>query len=1043
MNLSATFISRPIATALLMVAIVLLGIIGYELLPVAALPDVDSPTIQVTAQLPGADPQTMASSVATQLERQFGQIPGLTQMTSSSALGYTQITLQFGRDRTVDSAAQDVQAAINATAGQLPPDLLNPPIYRKTNPADTPILLIALTSDTLPLTKVSDYANSILAQKLSQMPGVGLVSIGGEQNPAIRVQVNPAQLAAEGLDLETVRTALANSTVNQPKGTLYGGQQAFSLLTNDQLTTASGFDNYIVAYRNGAPVRVRDVGRAVVAPEDKTLAGWLGTHPAVLIQIQRQPGANVIATVDQIKKALPQLQASLPPSIKVEIVSDRTQTIRASVTDVKFTLLLTIALVVGVIFLFLRKLWATVIPAVAVPLSLIGTLAVIYVLGYSLDNLSLMALTIAVGFVVDDAIVMIENIVRHIEGGASPMQAAVDGAGEIGFTIMSISISLIAVFIPLFLMSGVVGLLFREFAVTVAVAIVVSVVVSLSLTPMMCARLLTPEERGGAGRVSRALERFFDGLVAVYDRALIVALRYRGITLTAMILTICATVALYVVIPKGFFPQQDTGMIVGISEGAQDISPQGMKDRQEAVLDVVSRDPAVASATAYIGPGGSTVTENDGRMFITLKPHGQRRATADQIIARLNRALQPVQGIRLYMQAAQDINVGARLSKSQYQYTLVDVDSDELNHWAPILLEKLRGLPQITDAASDQQSAGETLKVEINRDVASRLGVNPAVVDSLLYDAFGQRHVARIYTTLNQYYVILEVDPGYQLGPNALSRIYARSSSGTMVPLSQLASVSRSVAPLAINHQGQFPSVTLSFNLTPKSTIGGAVSAIRQSVADLHMPPSIATSFQGNAQAFQNSLSSTPILILAALVAVYIILGMLYESTIHPLTIISTLPSAGLGALLTLMLFGMPLDVIGIVGIILLIGIVKKNGIMLVDFALIGQRERGLSSEDAIHEACRLRFRPILMTTLCALLGGVPLMLGTGTGSEIRQPLGYAIVGGLLVSQLLTLFTTPVVYIYMDRLKDWLDGRSRSQSSDMAATSATQVSTES
>ena len=1043
MNLSATFIRKPIATALLMVAIVLLGIIGYELLPVAALPDVDSPTIQVTAQLPGADPQTMASSVATQLERQFGQIPGLTQMTSSSALGYTQITLQFGRDRTVDSAAQDVQAAINATAGQLPPDLLNPPIYRKTNPADTPILLIALTSDTLPLTKVSDYANSILAQKLSQMPGVGLVSIGGEQNPAIRVQVNPAQLAAEGLDLEAVRTALANSTVNQPKGTLYGGQQAFSLLTNDQLTTASGFDNYIVAYRNGAPVRVRDVGRAVVAPEDKTLAGWLGTHPAVLIQIQRQPGANVIATVDQIKKALPQLQASLPPSIKVEIVSDRTQTIRASVTDVKFTLLLTIALVVGVIFLFLRKLWATVIPAVAVPLSLVGTLAVIYVLGFSLDNLSLMALTIAVGFVVDDAVVMIENVVRHIEGGATPMQAAVAGAGEIGFTIMSISISLIAVFIPLFFMSGVVGLLFREFAVTVAVAIVVSVVVSLSLTPMMCARLLTPEDRGGAGRVSRALERFFDGLVTVYDRALVVALRYRRITLTTMILTVCATVALYVLIPKGFFPQQDTGMIVGISEGAEDISPQGMKDRQEAVLDVVSRDPAVASATAYIGPGGSTVTENDGRMFITLKPHGQRSATADQIIARLNRALQPVQGIRLYMQAAQDINVGARLSKSQYQYTLVDVDSDELNHWAPILLEKLRGLPQITDAASDQQSAGETLKVEINRDVASRLGVNPAVVDSLLYDAFGQRHVARIYTTLNQYYVILEVDPGYQLGPNALSRIYAQSSSGTMVPLSQFAAISRSIAPLAINHQGQFPSVTLSFNLAPNSTIGGAVSAIRRTTADLHMPPSIATSFQGNAQAFQSSLSSTPILILAALVAVYIILGMLYESTIHPLTIISTLPAAGLGALLTLMLFGMPLDVIGIIGIILLIGIVKKNGIMLVDFALAGQRARGLSSEDAIHEACRLRFRPILMTTLCALLGGVPLMLGTGTGSEIRQPLGYAIVGGLLVSQLLTLFTTPVVYIYMDRLKDWLDRPSRSPSSDLAATSAAQVTTES
>ncbi len=1034
MNLSAAFIRRPIATALLMLAIVLLGIIGYELLPVAALPDVDSPTIQVTAQLPGADPQTMASSVATQLERQFGQIPGLTQMTSSSALGYTQITLQFGRDRTVDSAAQDVQAAINATTGDLPASLLNPPIYRKINPADTPILLIALTSDTLPLTKVSDYANSILAQKLSQVPGVGLVGVGGLQNPAIRVQVNPAQVAAEGLDLETVRTALTNSTVNQPKGTLYGGQHAFSLLTNDQLMTASQFNDYILAYRNGAPVRVRDIGRAVVAAEDKTLAGWLGTHRAVLLQVQRQPGANVIETVDQIKKVLPQLRASLPPSVKVEIVSDRTQTIRASVADVKFTLLLTIALVVGVIFLFLRKLWATVIPAVSVPLSLIGTLAVIYVLGYSLDNLSLMALTIAVGFVVDDAIVMIENIVRHIEGGATPMQAALKGAGEIGFTILSISISLIAVFIPLFFMSGIVGLLFREFAVTVAVAIAVSVVVSLTLTPMMCARLLSPEG-GGAGWLSRALERFLEELVTVYDRALVVALRHRRVTLAVMIFTVCATGALFLWIPKGFFPQQDTGMILGISEGAQDISPQAMMERQEAALGVVIKDPAVASAIAYIGPGGSTVTENDGRMFITLKPHGQRSATADQVIARLNRALQPVQGITLYMQAAQDINVGARLSKSQYQYTLVAVDSAVLNHWAPVLLQKLQRLPQLINVASDQQSAGQTLKVEINREVASRLGVNPAVVDSLLYDAFGQRHVARIYTTLNQYYVILEVDPGYQLGPNALSRIYAQSASGTMVPLSQFASMTRSIAPLAVNHQGQFPSVTLSFNLAPKSTIGEAVSVIRRIAADLHMPASIATSFQGNAQAFQSSLSSTHILILAALVAVYLILGMLYESMIHPLTIISTLPSAGLGALLTLTLFGMPLDVIGIIGIILLIGIVKKNGIMLVDFALVGQRERGLSTEDAIHEACRLRFRPILMTTLCALLAGVPLMLGTGTGSEIRQPLGYAIVGGLLVSQLLTLFTTPVVYIYMDRISGWLYSRSRPQSPDIARTS--------
>jgi HAE1 family hydrophobic/amphiphilic exporter-1 len=1003
-----------------MAAIVLLGLIGYELLPVAALPEIDSPTIQVTAQLPGADPQTMASSVATQLERQFGEIPGLTQMTSSSALGYMQITLQFSRSQSIDAYAEDVQAAINATAGQLPANLLNPPIYRETNPADTPILLIALTSDSLPITKVSDYANSILAQKLSQVPGVGLVSIGGEQNPAIRVQLNPAQLAAEGLDLETVRTALTNSTVNQPKGILYGGEHAYALSTNDQLLTAGGFDDYILAYVNGAPVRVRDVGRAVVAPQDTTLGAWLGSTPTVLLAIQRQPGANVIETVDLIKKALPQLEASIPPSIKVQIVSDRTQTIRASVTDVKFTLLLTIALVVGVIFIFLRKLWATVIPAVAVPLSLIGTFAVMYVLGYSLDNLSLMALTIAVGFVVDDAVVMIENIARHIEDGATPMEAAIKGAGEIGFTIVSMSISLIAVFIPLFLMGGIVGLLFREFAVTVAMSIVVSLIVSLTLTPMMSARLLTPE--GNPGSLSKAVERFFDWLVAVYDRGLVVALRYRRITLTIMILTVCLTMAMFVWIPKGFFPQEDTGLILGISEGSQDISPQSMANRQQAILDVVSKDPGVVSAVGYIGPGGATVTENEGRVFITLKPVAQR-SPIDEVIRRLDRALQPIQGIRLYMQAAQDITVGARLSKTQYQYTLVDVDSDELNHWAPILLQKMQALPQLADVASDQQSAGPTLKVEINRDVASRVGVGPALVDSILYDAFGQRHVARMYTTLNEYYVILEVDPSYQLGPNALSRIYAKSSGGGMVPLSQFATISPSTAPLAINHQGQFPSVTLSFNLAPNSTIGAAVSAVHKAAADLHMPPSIATSFQGNAQAFQSSLSSTPILILAALVAIYLILGVLYESTIHPLTIISTLPSAGLGALLTLMLVGMPLDVIGIIGIILLIGIVKKNGIMLVDFALAEERDHGLSAEEAIHRACLLRFRPILMTTLAALLGGVPLMLGTGTGSQIRQPLGYAIVGGLFISQLLTLFTTPVVYIYMDRLSGWLERR--------------------
>jgi len=1026
MNLSARFINRPIATALLMVAVVVLGGLSYTLLPVAALPNIDTPTIQVTAQLPGADPNTVAASVATQLERQFGQIPGLNQMTSSSGTGFTEVTLQFDRSRTVDSVAGDVQAAINATQGQLPASLLSPPIFRKTNPADTPILLISLSSSVLPIMTVSDYANSLLAQKISQIPGVGIVSLGGLQAPAIRIQVNPAQLAAENLDFETVRNALANLTVDQPKGQLYGGQQAVALLTNDQLMTVPGFENTILAYRNGAPIRVRDIGRAIKAPQDTTLGGWLDSKPAVLLAVQRSPGANVTSTVDAIKKALPQLHASLPPSIDVEIVSDRTQTIAASIADVRFTLLLTIALVVGVIAVFLRKLWATVIPAISVPISIVGTFAVMYALGYSLDNLSLMALSIAVGFVVDDAIVMVENIVRHIEEGATPLQAALDGAGEIGFTILSISISLIAVFIPLFLMGGVVGLLFKEFAVTVAVSILVSVFVSLTLTPMMCAKLLPAAEHQKEGWISRRLEAFFTGMVNLYDKGLVVALRHRLFTLGIMIGTVAATVALFVIIPKGFFPQQDTGLIIGISEGAQDVSPDGMKQRQQAILEIASKDPAVSSAVGYIGPGGPTVTENDGRVFITLKPQAQRTATADQVIARLTKALQPVQGITLYMQAAQDINIGSRLSKTQYQYTLTDVDNVELNLYAPKLLEALQKLPELTAVASDQQSAGRTLSVEIDRSAASRLGIDAATIDSTLYDAFGQRHIARIYTALNQYYVILEVDPRYQLGPNALSRIYVRSQNNTSVPLEQIAKLVSGTAPVAVNHQGQFPSVTLSFNLAPGAIIGNAVAAVQKATADLHLPPSIATSFQGNAQAFQSSLSSTPPLILAALFAVYIILGMLYESTIHPLTILSTLPSAGLGALATLMLVGRPLDVIGIIGIILLIGIVKKNGIMLVDVALHGQREKGLSAEDAIHEACLLRFRPILMTTMCALFGGVPLMLGTGTGSEIRQPLGYAIVGGLLVSQILTLFTTPIVYIYMDRLSRALS-RTRSK----------------
>ncbi|MFE1599756.1 efflux RND transporter permease subunit [Methylobacterium sp. ID0610] len=1015
MTLSAGFITRPIATSLLMLAIVALGAISYTLLPVAALPAIDTPTIQVTAQLPGADPETVAASVATQLERQFGQIPGLTQMTSSSGTGFTQITLQFDRSRTVDSAAGDVQAAINATQGQLPAALLNPPTYHKTNPADTPILLIALTSDILPIMTVSDYANSILAQKISQVPGVGLVGVGGLQSPALRIQVNPAQLADEDLDFETVRAALANLTVLQPKGQLYGPQQAVALQTNDQLTTVSGFEQAIVAYRNGAPVRVRDIGRVVKAPQDTTLAGWLNEKPAVLLAVQRQAGANVTATVAAIKAALPQLRASLPPGIDVQIVSDRTQTIQASLDDVQFTLLLTIALVVAVIALFLRRLWATVIPAIAVPISLVGTFAAMGALGYSLDNLSLMALTIAIGFVVDDAIVMVETIVRHIEAGATPLRAALDGAGEIGFTILSISLSLVAVFMPLFLMGGVVGLLFREFAVTVAVSILVSVLVSLTFTPMLCARLL-PAGDDAPGWVSRRLDGFFTALTEAYGRGLRVAIRHRALTLAGFLATVALTGYLFVIIPKGFFPQQDTGLIIGISEAAQDISPEGMRQRQEAILAIAGRDPAVASAVGYIGPGGPTVTENNGRVFITLKPKTERTATADEIIARLSVALRQVQGITLYMQAAQDITIGSRLSKTQYQFTLTDVNRDELNRYAPRLLAALTALPELTAVASDQQSAARRLTVEIDRTTASRLGIDPALVDATLYDAFGQRHVARIYTALNQYYAILEVDPRYQLGPAALDRIYVRSQSGTAVPLGQIARVVPGVAPASVNHQGQFPSVTLSFNLAPGASIGAAVAAVQKATADLHLPHAIATSFQGNAQAFQSSLGSTPPLILAALFAVYIILGMLYESTIHPLTILSTLPSAGLGALATLMLVGRPLDLIGIIGIILLIGIVKKNGIMLIDVALEGQRERHLSAEEAAHEACLLRFRPILMTTMCALLGGIPLMLGTGTGSEIRQPLGYAIVGGLFVSQVLTLFTTPVVYIYMDRI---------------------------
>jgi len=1018
MNLSSGFIRRPIATIMLMVAVSLLGVASYRQLPVAALPTVDTPTIQVTASLPGADPQTMASSVVTPLERWFGQIPGLQTMTSSAGTGTMQITLQFALGRSIDGAAGDVQTAINAAGGQLPKTLPSPPTYKKTNPADTPVLLIAMMSDTMPLTKVSDYANSIVAQKISQMPGVGLVTIGGEQNPAIRVQVNPAQVSAAGLDLEQIRTALGTATANRPKGQLYGAQQSYLLNTNDQLFEVKDFDNLILAYRDGAPIRLRDVGKAVVGPEDVTLRGWYNHQPAVVLAVQRQPGANVIATVDHITASLPQLQASLPKGIEMVIASDRTQTIRASVTDVQFTLILTITLVVLVIFLFLRKLWATAIPALVVPISLLGTFAIMNLLNYSLDNLSLMGLTIAVGFVVDDAIVMIENVSRHIEEGLSPMEAALKGSAEIGFTILSISISLIAVFIPLLLMSGVVGKMFQEFAVTVSVAIAVSAFVSLTLTPMMCAKLLPRPSDKPENRVSRWLEKGFNSLQHGYERMLTIAIRFRFVTLMVMLATMALTAYLFVVIPKGFFPQQDTGMITGITEAAADTSPDDMAKRQQAVINIIAADPAVANATGYIGPGGPTVTENNGRLFILLKPRNERDASADQVIQRLDTKLAGLQGIRAFMQATQDINLASRLSKTQYQYTLTDVDGQELKDWSQRLLQAMKKLPELADVASDQGGGAREVTLQVDRDAASRLGLTPAIIDETLYDAFGQRHVAQIFTTLNNYFVILEVDPEFQRGPFALNRIYVRSSAGTQVPLSAISKFVAASVPLSVNHQGQFPSVTLSFNLSSNATIGAAVSAIDKVRSDLKMPATVAASFQGNAQAFQSSLKSTPLLILAALIAVYLILGALYESAIHPITILSTLPSAGLGALLTLLLFGRPLDVIGIIGIILLIGIVKKNGIMLVDFAIEAEHQQNLKPEQAIFQACKMRFRPILMTTLCALLGGVPLMIGTGTGSELRQPLGFAMVGGLFVSQILTLLTTPIVYLYLDKLGD-------------------------
>jgi hydrophobe/amphiphile efflux-1 (HAE1) family protein len=1024
MNISENFIARPIATSLIMAGILLLGAAAYPLLPVAPLPQVDFPTIQVSAQLPGASPETMASSVTQPLERQFGQIPGVTQMTSSSTLGNSAITVQFDLDRNIDGAAQDIQTAINAAGGQLPKNLPSPPTYRKVNPADAPILVLALTSDAIPLIQVDDYAENVLAQHISQISGVAQVTIGGQQKPAVRIEVDPAKVASLGLSLEDLRAVIANVTTDSPKGTIDGATRTFTIYDNDQELKAAPWNDVVVAYKNGAPVRIRDIGKAVDGPENTKLAAWAQGKSAILLPVYKLPGANVIGTVDLIKAALPQLRAAIPPAVKIDILSDRTQTIRAAVADVQFTLILTIGLVIMVIFVFLRSLWATVIPSVSVPLAIVGTFGLMYLMGYSLDNLSLMALTIAVGFVVDDAIVMLENIHRHMEDGLSPMEAALKGAGEIGFTILSISLSLVAVFIPLLLMGGIVGRLFREFAVTVAMTILVSAVVSLTLTPMLCSRFLRSERDVRHGRLYMGAERVFDLLLAGYRRSLDVALRHRRVTLGVFFATLGATAYLFVVIPKGFFPQQDTGFIIGTSEAAQDVSFAEMLRREQALADVVAKDPDVATVGMSVGASGAQ-TQNNGRLLITLKPRDQRKASADQIIRRLGPQLAKVEGAALFLQVAQDINVGGRLSRTQYQYTLQDADLDELDQWAPKIFAKLRALPQIRDVATDQQTGGATLTLTIDRDQAARFGIQPQLIDDTLYDAFGQRQVTQYFTQLNSYHVVMEVSPELQDSTGVLDQIYVNSpTTGQQVPLSTFVKwTTRPTTFLSINHQDQFPSVTLSFNLAPGVALGEATQAISNVEAQLGVPASLSGTFQGNAQAFQASLASEPYLVAAALIVIYIILGVLYESYVHPLTILSTLPSAGLGALLMLRIFGFDFSLIALIGIILLIGIVKKNGIMLVDFAIDAERNRGLAPEAAIREACLLRFRPIMMTTMAALLGGVPLMLGNGTGAEIRQPLGYAMVGGLIVSQALTLYTTPVVYLYLEQLNAWLGRR--------------------
>jgi multidrug efflux pump len=1038
--MSRPFILRPLATSLLMVAILLAGAVAYMQLPVSALPQVDYPIIQVQTFYPGASPEVMVSSVTAPLERQFGQIPGLTQMTSTSSGGGSVITLQFTLTESIDIAQQDVQAAINAAFSYLPTDLPNPPVYSKVNPADAPIMTLALSSAAMPLSKVEDLADTNLAQKISQLSGVGLVSINGGQKPAVRIQANPTALASYGLSLEDVRTALSSANVDQAKGNLYGARQAYTIGANDQLLTSSDYSKIIIAYRNGSPVRLSDIANAVDSAENLYQAAWTGTSasggqdatlkPAVILNIQRQPGANIIGVVNSVQALLPQLRSALPAGINLEILTDRTNTIRASVKEVQFELILTIALVVMVIFLFLRSLAVTIIPSVAVPLSIVGTFGVMYLLGYSLNNLSLMALTISTGFVVDDAIVMIENISRYLEEGDGPLEAALKGSEQIGFTILSLTVSLIAVLIPLLFMGDIVGRLFREFAVTLAVTILVSAFVSLTLTPMMSALLLKHKPESEQGFFYIKSEQFFRYVIAQYGKGVRWVLNHQTLTLLVTFGTFVLTVYLYIIVPKGFFPVQDTGVLLGITEAPQTISFNAMADRQKELARIILKDPDVVSLSSFIGVDGTNTTLNSGRIQINLKSREERKTSAQEIIHRLDADLAKVDGIQCFLQPLQDLTVEDRVSRTQYQYSVEDAHANELALYTGKLIEAFRKQPALEDVASDQQLDGLETELIIDRDTAARLGITPQNIDDTLDDAFGQRQVSTIFTQLNQYHVVLEVANNFQQNPSSLENIFVKSSGGTQVPLSTFTHFVSRPAAVALNHQGQFPVVTISFNLAPGKSIGDAVDSINKARSELDLPASVNARFQGSAAAFQASLTNEPILILAALIVVYIVLGVLYESYIHPITILSTLPSAGVGAILALLLFHIDLSVIALIGIILLIGIVKKNAIMMIDFALEAEHVHGLSPVDAIYQACLLRFRPIMMTTMAALLGGVPLALGTGTGSELRRPLGITIVGGLLVSQVLTLFTTPVVYLFFDRLgRKYLPSRSRQASS--------------